>query len=141
MIHWIKTEGFMYGDKQMIIYVEDNPNNQRLMQRMLRKRGLTAHLCETAGEGFAAIKEHQPDLIFTDMHLRGRASGLELVRWVRGAGITTPIIAVTVFGMMTDREEALEAGCDDYLLKPYHISQLLDIVDRYLGASVSASLR
>ncbi|NJL95414.1 MAG: response regulator [Anaerolineae bacterium] len=115
----------------MITYIEDNPNNQRLMQRILSKRGYEVQVFDTAEAGFEAIRALQPRLIFTDLHLKTRATGMDLVRWVREAGIETPIIIVTVFNMIADRKRALAAGCDGYLSKPYSSSDLYQVLDTF----------
>ena len=115
----------------MIIYIEDNPHNQRLMQRMLSKYGLQAKVYASAEEGFKAILVNKPALIFVDVHLKTRVNGLDLVRWVRERGITTPIIAVTVFNMIADRKKALQMGCDDYMLKPFGLKDVEAILDKH----------
>lgn len=119
----------------MIIYVEDNLNNQRLMQRMLSKRNIDCEVYDTAEDGYKAILEKNPELIFVDLHLKTRANGLDLVHWLREANIQTPIIIVTVFNMIADRKRALEEGCNDYISKPYNMEELFKIVDRYLEAN------
>jgi len=118
----------------MIIYVEDNINNQRLMCRMLTKWGLDALCYDTAEAGYDAAIQEKPDLIFVDVHLKTRSNGLDLVRWLREAGITAPIIAVTVFNMLADRNHALAAGCNDYLPKPFQLADLEQMLQRHMPA-------
>lgn len=120
----------------MIVYIEDNLNNQRLMQRMMSKRNLEVAVFDNIEDGYQAIKERQPDLIFVDLHLKTRATGLDLVYRLRSEGNTTPIIIVTVFNMIADRKRALEVGCNDYLSKPYSMDELFEILDRHLGENV-----
>jgi CheY-like chemotaxis protein len=117
-----------------VIYVEDNENNQRLMERFLSKYGMTIKCYPTAEEGFEAILEQQPELIFVDVHLKTRATGLDLVGWLRERGITTPIIVVTCFNMLADRRRALDAGCNGYLSKPYTMQELYDVVEKLAPA-------
>lgn len=119
----------------MIIYVEDNVNNQRLMQRMLQKERISCEVFDTAEAGFKAILEKQPTLIFIDLHLKTRTNGLDLVRSLREAEVKTPIIIVTVFSMIADRKKALEAGCTDYLAKPFTLEALLSVISRYSSKS------
>ena len=118
-----------------IVYVEDNANNQRLLCRMLSKRNIEVELCDNAEDGYMAIHTHQPDLIFMDVHLKTKTSGLDLVRQLRHDGVNTPIILVTIFNMMADKKRALEAGCNDFLMKPFEMAQLLTLVDQYAVAS------
>jgi CheY-like chemotaxis protein len=117
----------------MIIYLEDNLNNQRLLQRMLSKRGLEVVCYDDPDKAFEAILADKPELIFVDVHIKARQTGLDVVRRVRQEGITTPMIVVTAFAMMADRQRALEAGCNDYLRKPFEMKDLFPLVDRYLG--------
>ena len=121
----------------VIVYVEDNPNNQRLMQKMLGRRGMRVQVCDSAEEGLRLIRELQPSLVFVDVHLKSRSTGMDLVRWLRMEGFTVPIVAVTVFSMLADRDKALSLGCNDYLSKPYNMSQLDQIVDKYIGTNVN----
>lgn len=118
----------------MVIYVEDNPNNQRLMQRMLSKRDLVVDVYDNVEEAYDAIIRDKPELIFVDLHLKTRKNGMDLVHMLRESNVETPIIIVTIFNMIADRKRALEEGCNDYLSKPYAMSDLLRIVDQYLGA-------
>jgi DNA-binding response OmpR family regulator len=114
-----------------VIYVEDNANNQRLLCRMLSQRNIEVELYDNAEDGYTGIREHTPDLIFMDVHLKTKTSGLDLVRKLRQSGVETPIILVTVFNMMADKKRALEAGCNDFLMKPFEMKQLHALVDQY----------
>lgn len=114
-----------------VIYVEDNANNQRLLCRMLSQRNVEVELYDNAEDGYLGIREHSPDLIFMDVHLKTKTSGLDLVRKLRQSGVETPIILVTVFNMMADKKRALEAGCNDFLMKPFEMKQLHALVDQY----------
>lgn len=116
-----------------VVYVEDNANNQRLLCRMLSQRNIAIEIFDNAEDGYIGIREHQPDLIFMDVHLKTKTSGLDLVRKLRKSGVSTPIILVTIFNMMADKQRAIEAGCDDFLMKPFEMKQLLSLVDKYAG--------
>lgn len=116
----------------MVIYVEDNANNQRLLERILSKRQLQVVCYSDPDEAYEAIMEQKPELIFMDIHLKARKSGLDVVRQLRDSGMTTPIVALTAFAMMADRTQALKAGCDDYLNKPFDMNQLLQVVDKFI---------
>ncbi|MBL1137137.1 MAG: response regulator [Chloroflexi bacterium] len=123
------------GRSVKVVYIEDNANNQRLLCRMLSKRNIEIELYDNAEDGYTAIHESQPDLIFMDVHLKTKTSGLDLVRQLRHDGVDTPIILVTIFNMMADKKRALEAGCNDFLMKPFEMAQLLNLVDQYAAAS------
>lgn len=126
-----------------IMYVEDNPANISLVQRIARMGG---HQVVSFSNGEAALSNYErenPDLIFMDVQIEGRLTGLDVVRGLRARGVTKPIIAVTAYAMMGDKERCLEAGCDSYISKPLPISELVDLVQRYevdLGASSAPPL-
>ncbi|MEO0594733.1 MAG: response regulator, partial [Chloroflexota bacterium] len=72
-----------------------------------------------------------PDLVLMDIQLAGEKTGLDVVRVLRGRGVTIPIIAVTAYAMVGDRERCIEAGCDDYMAKPLAIPRLLELFQTY----------
>jgi CheY-like chemotaxis protein len=116
----------------MILYVEDNQTNQRLFQKLMSRWNIPLMICSTAEEGYEAILCHQPELIFMDVHLRSRITGLDLVKKLRTEGLETPIIVTTAFSMLASREQAMEVGCDDYLTKPYSIDELRRVIGEYI---------
>jgi CheY-like chemotaxis protein len=114
-----------------ILYVEDNPANLSLMQRIARMGG---HEVIVYTEGEAALdhfEQDNPDLILLDVQLAGRLSGVDVVQRLRTRGITTPVIAVTAYAMVGDRERFLSAGFDDYLSKPLPVAELVEMVQKY----------
>lgn len=114
-----------------IMYVEDNSANISLLLRVARMGGhevLNYHDGEVALERFAG---DNPDLVLMDLQLAGSMGGLDVVRELRKRGVQTPIVAVTAYAMMGDRERCLEAGCDAYLSKPLPIAELVDMVQRF----------
>lgn len=114
-----------------ILYVEDNPANLSLMQRIARMGGHEV-IAYTEGEAALDHFEHDnPDLILLDVQLAGRLSGVDVVQRLRTRGITTPVIAVTAYAMVGDRERFLSAGFDDYLSKPLPVAELVEMVQKY----------
>jgi CheY-like chemotaxis protein len=114
-----------------IAYVEDNPTNLALVERVA---GMNRHAVVSYAEGEIAAEEllhEQFDLILMDVELAGEMGGLQVVRNLRQAGVTTPIIAVTAYAMLGDRERCLEAGCNGYLPKPLPIAELLVLLAKY----------
>ena len=98
-----------------IAYVEDNPTNLALVERIC---GMNHHTVVSYSEGEVAIQQlvrEKFDLILMDVELAGEIGGLQVVRHLRRVGLKTPIVAVTAYAMMGDRERCLEAGCDEYL--------------------------
>lgn len=114
-----------------IAYVEDNAMNLALVQRIAMMSG---HIITSFTEGEIALTELSRqtfDLILMDVELAGEMNGLQVVRTLRARGLTTPIIAVTAYAMLGDREKTLEAGCNEYLPKPLPISDFLALLARY----------
>ncbi len=104
-----------------VLVVEDNLVNQKVVARLLEKRG---HRVVVAGDGQAAVDlfpHREFDLVLMDLQMP-RLSGLDATRWIRGFERThgghVPIIALTAWAMKGDRERCLDAGMDDYLAKP-----------------------
>ncbi len=114
-----------------IAYVEDNATNLSLVQRIA---SMNHHTVIPYSEGEVALRElsiQKVDLILMDIELAGEMNGLQVVRALRTRGLTTPIVAVTAYAMMGDRERCLEAGCNDYLPKPLPIAEFLVLLARY----------
>jgi len=114
-----------------ILYVEDNPANLFLVQRVAR---MGDHEVIHYVEGQPALdrfKEDKPDLVLMDIQLPGKLTGLDVVKTLRAAGHKTPIIAVTAYAMSGDREKCLAAGCDGYLAKPLPVGELVELFKRY----------
>jgi len=130
-----------------IAYVEDNAINLALVQRIATMSG---HIITSYTEGetaLVALSQETFDLIMMDVELAGELNGLQVVRALRARGLTTPIVAVTAYAMMGDREKCLEAGCNDYLPKPLPIAEFLALLAHYdtqiqskkqIGVSVTA---
>jgi len=114
-----------------IAYVEDNAINLALVQRIAMMSG---HIITSFTEGEIALTELSRqafDLILMDVELAGEMNGLQVVRTLRARGLTTPIIAVTAYAMLGDREKTLEAGCNEYLPKPLPIGDFIALLARY----------
>lgn len=114
-----------------ILYVEDNPTNLSLVQRLAR---IGNHQVISHPDGESALADFEsdkPDLVLMDVQLQGAMNGLEIVKALRERGYRTPIIALTAYAMVGDRERCLEAGCDDYLPKPLSVERLVDLFKRY----------
>jgi CheY-like chemotaxis protein len=118
--------------RKRILVVEDSELNRDLLVQIFED----VYDLEVAADGAEAVRlatETQPDLILMDIGLP-EMSGLDAVRAIRASGAATPIVAVTSRVMPGEREQALEAGCDDFVAKPIDDVQLVAIADRLLAA-------
>ena len=121
------------SDKATILYVEDNPENRVLIQRILMVEGYTVIFAENAMEALASAKQEKLDLILMDINLPD-VDGYTLTSQLRKMpninGI--PILALTANVMKGDRERSLEAGCDGYIQKPIDVDELPRQIAQYL---------
>lgn len=114
-----------------ILYVEDNQANLMLVQRLAR---LGSHVVISHPDGETALtdfEQDKPDLVLIDVQLGGAMNGLDVVKALRTRGHKTPIIALTAYAMVGDRDRCLEAGCDAYLPKPLPVEELVELFQRY----------
>jgi two-component system, cell cycle response regulator DivK len=102
-----------------ILIIEDNDQNLYLMQFLLEKHGYQVHAAQTGFEGIALATQLEPHIILLDIQLPGM-DGYAIAKALRKIDSLahTPIIAVTSYAMVGDREKAMEAGATDYIEKP-----------------------
>ncbi len=119
-----------------VLLVEDNEMNRDMLSRRLRARGFEVAVAVDGVAGFAAVTVGRPDLVLMDMGLP-EMDGWEATRLLKADPATRPIpiLALTAHAMVTDREKALDAGCDDYDTKPVDLPRLLQKIDSLLQRS------
>ena len=119
--------------KEKVLLVEDNPQNMKLLEMLLRAKDYTLLKAYDGEEALAMAIREQPDLIVMDMQLP-KMSGLEVTKQLRQTLVFshTPIIALTAYAMRGDKEQFMEAGCNAYLSKPISTRELPVIIDRML---------
>jgi DNA-binding response OmpR family regulator len=107
-----------------ILVVEDEPAILRGLADNLRFESYEVLTASDGQSGYAALKEHKPDLIILDLMLP-MMSGYEVCRRARAEGIVTPILMLTARGEEADRVRGLDLGADDYVSKPFSLPELL----------------
>ena len=119
-----------------ILLVEDNEMNRDMLSRRLVRGGYEVIIAEDGARGVAMATSDRPDLILMDMSLPV-IDGWEATRRIKATPELRkiPIIALTAHAMATDRDRALEAGCDDYDTKPIELQRLLGKVQTLLAAA------
>ncbi|CAN5279307.1 MAG: response regulator [Gemmatimonadetes bacterium] len=117
-----------------ILLVEDNEMNRDMLSRRLQRRGYNVEMAVDGRQGVEMAKTGQYDLVLMDMSLP-ELDGWGATRELRSEPATRelPIIALTAHAMAGDQEKALEAGCDDYDIKPIDLSRLLSKIEALLG--------
>jgi PAS domain S-box-containing protein len=134
-----------------VLLVEDGPDNQRLIAFLLRKAGAEVVVAENGQVALekivsdASLADRKPappfapfDVVLMDIQMPVM-DGYEATRRLRALGYKGPIIALTAHAMSQDRQQCLEAGCDDYLAKPIEQRLLLGVVARYPSGSRTAA--
>ncbi|HSP69357.1 MAG TPA: response regulator transcription factor [Bryobacteraceae bacterium] len=122
-----------------ILVVEDEPAILRGLVDNLRFESYEVLTAADGPSGYAALKEHKPDLIILDLMLP-KMSGYDVCRKVRAEGIVTPILMLTARGEEADRVRGLDLGADDYVSKPFSLPELLARVRALLRRTQRAVL-
>ncbi len=117
-----------------ILLVEDNELNRDMLSRRLRSHGFEVIVATDGAAGISAATTARPDLVLMDMSLP-EIDGWEVTRRLKAVPATRsiPVLALTAHAMVTDREKALGAGCDDYDTKPVDIERLLGKIESLLA--------
>jgi CheY-like chemotaxis protein len=117
-----------------ILLVEDNEMNRDMLSRRLIRRGYDVVIAVDGESGLALAASEAPDLILMDMSLP-ILDGWEAARRLKADPATRgiPVIALTAHAMSSDRDRAIEAGCDDYDTKPVELPRLLGKIEALLA--------
>ena len=107
-----------------ILLVEDEAKLAALLQRGLREEGISADVAGSGTDGLWRATEHPYDVVVLDRMLPD-LGGLEVCRRIRAGDPHTPVLMLTAIGTVPDRVAGLEAGADDYLVKPFAFDELL----------------
>ncbi len=120
--------------KNKVLIVEDNPQNMRLIEMVLRAKDYILLKATDGEEALNIAAREQPELIIMDIQLP-KMNGLEVTRKLRAnpSFSHTPIIGVTAYAMKGDRERVIESGCDIYLSKPINTRELPEVVAEMLS--------
>ena len=125
------------GQERTVLYVEDNPSNLRLIERVLGQRGGVRLLTATQGQLVHDLaRQHQPDLILLDQHLPDMA-GEEVLGRLRADPHTAhlPVVVVSADATAGQIQRLLAAGATHYLTKPLDVTRFLEVVDELLQAA------
>ena len=119
---------------RLILVIEDQEDNRRIMRDLFTSAGYEVIEAINGEEGITSAEAQHPDLILMDIQLPG-IDGYETARRIKANPDLTgiKIIAVTSYALSGDDAKAYEAGCDDYVAKPFSPRQLLAKVREYLS--------
>lgn len=124
-----------YGTEKSIAK-KNSTGGGRCGQQLFAIKDIVRKRCNLlwAKDGEDAVnqfKEHQPDLILMDIKMP-HMDGLEATRLIRSYSKEVPIVALTAFAFESDKDRAIEAGCDDFLTKPVSQNALEKVLDKYV---------
>jgi two-component system cell cycle response regulator DivK len=116
-----------------ILLVEDNEMNRDMLSRRLQRKGYTVLIAIDGEQGLATAYSEMPDLILMDISLPF-IDGYEVTRRLKANPRTRhiPVIALTAHALLTDRDKALKAGCNDYDTKPVDFGRLTEKIENLL---------
>ncbi len=119
------------GNELRVLLAEDNPVNQRLVMRLLEKRGHSVTVVENGREALSAVARELFDVVLMDVQMPVM-DGFEATAAIRAAEVPTgahiPIVAMTAHAMKGDRERCLAAGMDGYVAKPIQPRELFEVL-------------
>ena len=109
---------------ERLLIIEDDQAILKILQRGLAYEGYTVDTATEGRSGLMLARDHQPDLVILDWMLPGMA-GLEICHRMRTANGSVPILMLTAKDAVQDRIQGLDAGADDYMVKPFNLDELL----------------
>lgn len=121
--------------RKTVLVVDDSDETRLMLLRMLQGEGYSSVEARNGVEALAKVDECAPDLIIMDLnmpHLDG-LTATERIRQYREHRFGIPILAITAFDTYGMKEAAIEAGCNEYLLKPLDLDQLGNLLREHLG--------
>jgi two-component system KDP operon response regulator KdpE len=130
----------MSGEGPLVLVVEDEPQMRRLLRLTLESNGMRFVEATSAREAISQLRSRQPDVIIADLGLPDR-DGIEVIREAR-CSTAAPIIVLSARSQEADKIQALDAGADDYVSKPFSSGELLArlrVAVRHAAIRTSAS--
>ncbi len=122
------------GTAHTILVVDDAPVNLKLMRLLLTHEGYNVRAAERAEDALRMLADFRPELVLADIRMPGM-DGLEMTRRIKADPLTSKVrvVALTASAMDSDREKALDAGCEDYISKPIDSASLASRVRELLA--------
>ncbi len=118
------TSGWTAGCRMDVLIIEDDEVLGRALRRGLEESGHRCTLIKNGESGLASALSQKSDTIILDLMLPDR-TGLSVLRELRAQGVRTPVMILTALGSVEERVDGLNAGADDYLVKPFSFPELL----------------
>lgn len=124
--------------QELILIIEDNEKNRKLIRDLLKAKGYQTIESETAEGGMKLAEETKPALILMDIQLSGM-DGITAMKQLKAAPATRtiPVMAITASAMTHNRESMLAEGFDGYQTKPFNLTEFLADIGRLIGRNRS----
>src|ERR1700712_1680237 len=123
---------------EALLLVDDDAPIRRMLARTLTAEGYDVEAVGDGGAGLAAVERNVPDAIVLDVTMPG-VDGLAVTRRLRAKGLRVPILLLTARDAVHERVAGLDAGADDYLVKPFDVDELSARVRAMLRRSAPAA--
>jgi len=123
------------AQNKVVLCVEDNLINQEVMESIVKRKGYKYIEAYNGNEALNILKNNKVDLILMDVQMP-ELNGFETTKIIRDGEINgnhIPIIAMTAYAMLGDKDKCIKAGMDKYISKPFNIEELYNIFEFYLG--------
>ena len=117
---------------ERILLVDDDPGLSEVIALLLEREGYGVELAGTVKQGLNLVEARKPDLVLTDLKLPD-GTGLDVIAGVRARRPRLPLIMITSYSSMESAIEALRAGANDYVIKPFNNDEFLRAIGRALN--------
>ncbi|HET9349962.1 MAG TPA: response regulator [Burkholderiales bacterium] len=117
---------------ERILLVDDDPGLSEVIALLLEREGFGVELAGTVKQGLNLVEARKPDLVLTDLKLPD-GTGLDVIAGVRARRPRLPLIMITSYSSMESAIEALRAGANDYVIKPFNNDEFLRAIGRALN--------
>ena len=116
----------------MILIIDDDSAVRSSLSFMLKRAGYEAQTVPGPREAMEVVRSVAPDLILMDIRMP-IMDGIQATEKIRAISLTVPIIAVTAYAFYTERQQAIQAGCNAVISKPYSLERLKETIESYIG--------
>lgn len=117
---------------KMLLIVEDEDHNYTYIHEILKRTGVGLIRAESGMEAMSLFRKNKIDMVLMDIKLPD-VDGYAATKEMKKLRPDIPVIAQTAYAMVQEREKCLQAGCDDYISKPFDPDKLIRLVERYIG--------
>ncbi|MBN1158103.1 MAG: response regulator [Bacteroidales bacterium] len=117
---------------KVLLIVEDEDHNYTYIHEILKRTHVGLIRAETGREAVSLFRQHKVDMVLMDIKLPD-VDGYIITQEMKRINQDIPVIAQTAYAMVQEREKCLQAGCDDYISKPFDPDKLIRLVERYIN--------